>query len=192
MEINLTNPHDQMFRATLSSQRRADAVLRAHLEPWLVDLLGEDPPVPLDGSFVDEELRGSQSDKLLRVRLRSGRRAYVYALLEHKSHPDANTPLQLWKYKLRIWNAYGHEPGEESQRLPSIVPVVFYHGRETWTAPRSVAEMVGRRTSVCGSWSRASASTCGTWGTYRLSASRRTRRRGPGCWRCATRMPGSR
>ena len=83
MEINLTNPHGQMFRATLSNQRRADAVQRAHLEPWLVDLLGEDPPVPLDGSFVDEELRGSQSDKLLRVRLRSGRRAYVYALLEH-------------------------------------------------------------------------------------------------------------
>lgn len=142
MEFNLNQPHDLIFRATLSDQHRADAILRAHLEPWLGALLADELPVPLDGTFVDEELRASQSDKLLQVTLRSGQPAFVYALLEHKSYSDPGTALQLWKYKARIWEAYARGEADRLRALPAIVPLVFYHGRQPWTAPRSIAAMV--------------------------------------------------
>ena len=142
MEFNLNQPHDLIFRATLSDQRRADAILRAHLQPWLAALLADELPVPLDGTFVDEELRSSQSDKLLQVTLRSGQPAFVYALLEHKSYSDPGTALQMWKYKARIWEAYARGEADRLRALPAIVPLVFYHGRQPWTAPRSIAAMV--------------------------------------------------
>ena len=143
MDTPPKNRHDLLFQATLSRQRRAQSVLRAHLEPWIADLLDESPPTPLDGSFVDDRLRASQSDKLLQVTLRKGRKpAFVYALLERKSHPDPGTALQIHKYKARIWERYAQGKAERLRALPPILPLVFYHGRRKWTAPRSPAEMV--------------------------------------------------
>ncbi len=142
MTLPLDKPHDLLFRATLSDPERADAILRAHLEPAIADLLADEPPVMIDGTFVDEKLRASHSDKLLRVTLRDGRPAFVYALLEHKSRPDPGTALQVWKYKVRIWEDYARNRAERLRALPPIVPLVFYHGREPWTAPGSIREMV--------------------------------------------------
>ncbi|MDE0101090.1 MAG: Rpn family recombination-promoting nuclease/putative transposase [Bryobacterales bacterium] len=103
MKFDLNKPHDSIFQAILSDGLRSQAVLRAHLEPWQAELLADEPPVPLDRSFVDEELRSSQSDKLFEVRLRDGQPGFVYALLEHKSYPDPGTALQVRKHKFASW-----------------------------------------------------------------------------------------
>ena len=145
MATDLYNPHDLVFRAMLSDERRAQAVLQAHLEPWVAALLADEPPVALDGSFVDEDLRGSQSDKLFQVTLRGGEPGLVYVLLEHKSSPDPGTALQVFRYKLRIWNAYAQGSRDRLRALPTIIPLVFYHGAEPWKAPGSIAEMLATR-----------------------------------------------
>ncbi len=74
-------------------------MLQAHLEPWLAALVADEPPVPLDGTFVEEDLRGSQSDKLFQVPLKGGEPGFVHLLLEHKSSPDPGTALQVLKYE---------------------------------------------------------------------------------------------
>ncbi len=71
-------PHDGLFRALVSDPGRAAALIRDHLPKRIVGLLADTPPVPLDGSFVDETLRGSQSDMLFKVKLASGDPAFVY------------------------------------------------------------------------------------------------------------------
>ncbi len=142
MATDLNNPHDLVFRATLSDERRAQAVLQAHLEPWIAALVADEPPLPLDGSFVDEDLRGSRSDKLLRVTLKTGEPGFVHVLLEHKSSSDPGTALQVFRYKLRIWEAYAQGSRAKLRALPTIIPLVFYHGRAAWTAPGSITEML--------------------------------------------------
>ena len=142
MKFDLNKPHDSIFQATLSDRLRSQAVLRAHLEPWQAELLADEPPVPLDRSFVDEELRSSQSDKLFEVRLRDGQPGFVYALLEHKSYPDPGTALQVMDYKVRILKMYAQGRAGRLRALPTVIPLVFYHGAQRWTAPRSLAEMV--------------------------------------------------
>ena len=108
----------------------------------VADLLDPDtPPEAVEGSFVDEDAARTQCDALFRVRLRTGEDAFIFALLEHKSHIDAATPLQILKYLASIW-LREIEGGAARDRLPAIVPLVFYHGPGRWTVPRSVAEMI--------------------------------------------------
>ena len=101
----------------------------------------ETPPEAVEGTFVDEDAMRTQCDALFRVRLRSGHEARLYVLLEHKSRVAADTPLQLLRYMVNIWRRE-FEDGGSGNRLPAIVPLVFYHGRGRWTAARSVPEMI--------------------------------------------------
>ncbi len=72
---------------------------------------------------------------------KTGHQARIYVLLEHKSNVDAGTPLQILKYMANIW-LREIEGGTARDRLPPIIPLVFYHGQGRWTAARSVAEMI--------------------------------------------------
>jgi len=137
-------PHDALFRALVSDRRRAAALLHGFLPEDVAATL--DPgclPEPVEGGFVDGEGARTQCDALFRVRLRDGRPAHVYVLIEHKSHPDLVTPLQLARYMLGIWTREVEERGYAAdRRLTPIFPLVLYHGPGRWTAPLSLAEMV--------------------------------------------------
>ena len=55
--------------------------LRCHLPPAIVRLLADEQPELQDGSFVDDNLRNRHSDRLFRVKLRSGE--YIFVIVEH-------------------------------------------------------------------------------------------------------------
>ncbi len=135
-------PHDALFRALVSNPARAGALLTEYLPREVADLLDPGiPPVAVEGSFVDADAARTQCDALFRVTLRTGHDARIYVLLEHKSHIDADTPLQILKYMVNIW-LREIEDGTARDRLPPIIPLVFFHGQGRWTAARSVMEMI--------------------------------------------------
>ncbi len=136
------NPHDKLFRALLDDPARARALLRDHLPEAVVAELADAPPEPVEGTFIDQALRGSQSDRLFRVALKDGDDAYIYTLLEHKSTPDPRTPVQILGYLARIWDRFLAETEGAPERLPAILPMVIYHGRAPWTVPTSVMEWI--------------------------------------------------
>ncbi len=137
-----TTRHDALFRTLLTNPERAGQVLRDHLpEPIATRLAAQDPRL-IDGSFVDEALRGSQADRLFEVTLDGGTPLLIYALLEHKSEPDQKTPLQLAGYMINIWKRYADEHPDLKSRLPAIIPIVFYHGAAHWTVPRSLFDLI--------------------------------------------------
>jgi len=70
------------------------------------------------------------ADLLYHVNLHKQGDAYLYILLEHKSYPDPQTPFQLLRYLVRIWE----RDSREGEDLRPIVPVVVYHGQERWRA----------------------------------------------------------
>ena len=89
-----------------------------------------------------------ESDTVKKIRIRdiSGRQIetplYLISLTEHKSSVDYNVAMQLLKYMACIWQEYAKEqerekPGctrNKSFRYPPILPIVYYEGRENWTA----------------------------------------------------------
>jgi len=63
------HPHDRLFKALTSRPDLAGTLIRERLPPDIVALLTDDPPEPLDGSFIDPDLQGTQSDRLFRLHI---------------------------------------------------------------------------------------------------------------------------
>ena len=95
-----------------------------------------------------------QADTVKRIRLRGvGKKFsefYLISLIEHKSKVDYNISVQLLKYMVCIWAEYERQfevkyQGEvknKSFRYPPILPVVYYEGTGSWTAPMHLRERI--------------------------------------------------
>lgn len=75
---------------------------------------------------------------------------YLISLIEHKSKVDYNVIVQLLKYMACIWAEYEKQFGTDYKdqvktkafRYPPILPVVYYEGSDTWTAPKHLKERI--------------------------------------------------
>jgi predicted transposase/invertase (TIGR01784 family) len=105
--------------------------LTYYLPANIVELLDIDTLELSKDSFVDKELSEYFSDLLYKVELRDGRAVYVYVLLEHKSYPEPFVAFDLLRYMVRIWDLLLKQ-GKAGEKLPTIIPVVLYHGRRGW------------------------------------------------------------
>jgi predicted transposase YdaD len=102
----MSNSHDSLFRALIDDAGRAGVLIRDYLPMIVASRLADEPPVLLDGTFIDPVLNASQSDRLFSVALRDGGMALLYILFEHKSAPDPFILLQLLGYRKEIWRRY--------------------------------------------------------------------------------------
>ena len=136
-----TNLHDAFFKSFMSEPDLAGRFLREHLPSEIAELLAPELPELLPGSFVDEHLAQHHSDLLFSLRLKTGDPALAYLLLEHKSSPDAGTPLQLLRYIVRILTKCYDE--RRRLPLPVVLPLVAHHGPEGWTFSTAFIDLFG-------------------------------------------------
>ncbi len=134
------NVHDFYFRAVLEAPKRAADFLRCHLPPAIVPLLADETPELLDGSFVNDVLRNRQSDRLFRVKLKSGE--YIFVIVEHASSVDPGMANRLQRYRQQIW--YREEKARIAKpgRFTPILAIVVYHGKARWTAPHLLGDVM--------------------------------------------------
>src|SRR4051812_47096232 len=132
--------HDSLFRALIDDVGRAGVLIRDYLPEIIASRLADEPPVLLDGTFIDPALNASQSDRLFSIALRDGGIALLYILFEHKSAPDPFIVLQLLGYRREIWRRYAGTSAGRALSLPPIIPLVFYHGKQEWRVPLSITE----------------------------------------------------
>lgn len=142
MPTKVTNIHDAFFKRALSDPELAGSFLREHLPPEVADLLGPEPPEPVPGSFVDEQLRQHYADLLFRVRLNTGDSAFAYVLLEHKSSPDQGARLQLLRYVVRVL-ADWYDQNKQQLPLPPVLPLLAHQGPERWTFSCEFTDLFG-------------------------------------------------
>lgn len=65
---------------------------------------------------------------------------YIYFLFEHKSYTSKNISLQLLKYMIAIWDAKAKN--EKADDLPVILPLVIYHGKDTWNIGSTLGDII--------------------------------------------------
>ncbi|MGI9251809.1 MAG: Rpn family recombination-promoting nuclease/putative transposase [Pseudohongiellaceae bacterium] len=135
------NQHDAFFKESFAILEYAAAFLRERLPRRITRRFKKDVlPELIDSNFVDADGRQSRGDMLYRVWLASGR--CIYVLIEHKSHPDAKVLEQLDRYLHGIWKRYAETDANEKQTLPTVIPLVLYHGKQPWSVPKSYAEIL--------------------------------------------------
>ncbi len=126
------HPHDSMVRAVLGDVAEARSFLQRYVPEELSQTLNWSTLRLLEGSFVDEELRRSETDFLYEVeRVESDASLWLYILLEHQSTPDRWMGFRLLKYCCRIWDVNLQER-PAPRALRPIVPLVFYQGERSW------------------------------------------------------------
>nr|VFJ66301.1 MAG: conserved hypothetical protein (putative transposase or invertase) [Candidatus Kentron sp. DK] len=141
MTDDVAHPHDRFMKDMLSLPDRAGMLLRERLPESVTKYLSDDPPEPMQDSFVDERLRQHFSDRLFRVKTINGQNAFLYVLIEHKSSPDNKVGWQLLRYLVEILKQWEKE-NPDWDRLPAIVPLVFYHGAKDWKIPNEFLHLV--------------------------------------------------
>ena len=138
---DIHQPHDRLFRAVFSDAVEAASLLQAALPDSVRDSFDWATLTLLDGTFVDEDLQGSQSDLLYQVQhVGTGQPVSMYLLFEHQSSPDPWMPFRLLRYSCRIWETDRRSDPERSELRP-IVPVVFYQGARDWNHSTEFADL---------------------------------------------------
>ena len=134
-------PHDKLFRTVFGDPAEAADLLRGYLpEPLAAELRWSSLTLQ-DATFVDEQLRGSESDLLFAIeRSADDPPGWLYVLLDHQSRPDQWMPFRLLKYCCHIWDRDRRLHPRERGLRP-IIPLVFYQGRGRWRHATELAEL---------------------------------------------------
>jgi predicted transposase/invertase (TIGR01784 family) len=124
-----------------SDSTEAASFLRVSLPEALSRELDWPTLTLLDGGFIDEALRESESDLLYQVGHGSSQEpVLVYILLEHQSSPDVWMRFRLLKYCCRIWDQSFRDRPDQTQLSP-ILPLVFYQGKRRWQHSTEFADL---------------------------------------------------
>ncbi|MEG3070207.1 MAG: Rpn family recombination-promoting nuclease/putative transposase [Candidatus Syntrophopropionicum ammoniitolerans] len=135
--MKIQNPHDKFFKKTFGEVAVARDFLNNYLPQNIMDIIDIDTLEPQKDSHIDEDLKESFSDLLFRTNI-NNQEGYLYLLFEHKSYPSPDIAFQLLKYMVKIWDSKIEETG----RLPIIIPLVVYHGRDGWNIKPTLGEML--------------------------------------------------
>jgi predicted transposase YdaD len=141
MAEDIHHPHDLMVRAVLSDVTEAISFLQAHVSEEVSQGLNWSTLRLVEGSFVEEELRGSEADLLYEIaRVSDQETVWLYVLLEHQSTPDRWMRFRLLKYCCRIWEMQLAER-PMPRALRPIVPLVLYQGERSWAYSTEFADL---------------------------------------------------
>jgi predicted transposase YdaD len=138
-EMKIENPHDKFFKEIFGKVEVAKDFLNNYLPENIMKVIDVDTLEPQKDSFIYEELQEVFSDMLFKVNI-NNREGYVYILFEHKSYTSKDIAFQLLKYMLEIWEAKIKK--EKTYKLPVIIPLVIYHGKDRWNIRTTLGELI--------------------------------------------------
>lgn len=137
--MKIQNPHDKFFKETFGNIAIAKDFLSNYLPQNIMDIIDINSLEPQKDSFINEKLQENFSDLLFKVNINK-KEGYIYFLFEHKSYTSKDVALQLFKYMIEIWEAKINK--EKADKLPIIIPLVIYHGKEKWNIDSTFGEML--------------------------------------------------
>ena len=119
MERFSRTPHDAIFRQMLTQKEVARDFLQLYLPAQFLSICDLNTLQLASGSFIEEDLRSSDSDILYSLQTRHGA-GYIYALIEHQSSPDKLMAFRLMRYMLQAGST--EKPGPLIRELAKQSP----------------------------------------------------------------------
>ena len=133
---------DAAYKELFSHPRMVEDLLHGIVAPEWSGALDFTTLEKLPAEYVSDELRRRQGDLLWRVRFRD-RWLYVLVLLESQSTVDPYMALRLLVYTGLLYQDLIRRGAlEQDEKLPPVLPIVFYNGRSRWTAALEVSDLM--------------------------------------------------
>jgi predicted transposase/invertase (TIGR01784 family) len=143
--------HDKFFQQAMANPQVAREFFEEHLPPHIKALFSPTTLKLENDSFIETSLIESITDVLFSAKLNNSD-DYIYLLVEHQSSPDYFMAFRLLKYMLNI--AERHlKLHPDSKKFPFIFPIVFYNGKEKYTAPLNLWDLFKNNELVQTTWS---------------------------------------
>lgn len=110
--------------------------------PYMKDVRPEDIE-DVSSQFVPLVAEERNADRVKKIKVQGKNPFYLISLIEHKTKPDYNIFMQIFRYMVYIWEAYEKEEEKKREgisktksfRYPLILPIVYYEGSQRWAAP---------------------------------------------------------
>jgi recombination-promoting nuclease RpnB len=136
---HIPKAHDHFFRMMMSDKRVAREFFESHLPRNMLAVADLNYLELQSSSYIDDIRKESIADMLFKT-LIAGHEAYLYLLVDHQSRPDKLMPFRILKY---LCNVIEHHLKENnSKRIPLILPIVVYHGRQAWNYSNDIHDLV--------------------------------------------------
>lgn len=104
----------------------------------------------VSGRYVPLFTSEREADTVKKVRLSDTESLFFITLIDHKTQVDYNVIMQLFRYMCYIWEDYekeifkknGTKSSAKDFKYPPILPIVYYEGKNEWTAVTNFKERV--------------------------------------------------
>jgi predicted transposase/invertase (TIGR01784 family) len=133
--------HDGYFKRHLNRLELAKSFFQNFLPTEILQRIQWDTLQLASGDFVDKALKNKRTDILYEVRL-SDRKCFLYLHLEHQRTVVKHMAFRVLGYVYNIWEQYTAQHPKSKDSMPLIFPMVVYQGKEHWTAPQSLHELL--------------------------------------------------
>jgi recombination-promoting nuclease RpnE len=127
---NIHNPHDKIFRQSLSNIEVAKDFLLNHVPKDILAKFDLNDIKFCPNSYIDPQLTEQLSDIVYQAKMLDGNSGYLYFLAEHQSTALLFMPLRLLKYQISIIEHHLQQY-PKATKLPIVFPVLFYHSEES-------------------------------------------------------------
>ena len=136
--------HDKGYKSLLSNNAVFLHFLRKYFAESWIDNISPDDMERVDKSFITEEYKNIDSDLIYKLKI-NGSDVYFYVLIELQSEVDFTMPFRLLNYMVELLNVIFKNTKKEVRerkdfRLPAIVPIVLYNGKDNWTSAMTLRE----------------------------------------------------
>ncbi|WIF96099.1 Rpn family recombination-promoting nuclease/putative transposase [Caminicella sporogenes] len=145
-ENKIYNEHDIGYKHILSQKKNFIDFLRGFIKKEWVKQIREEDIILIDKEFIQEDFKEKEADIIYRANIK-GQDIIFYILMELQSKVDYRMPIRLLMYMTEIWrdelkNTEEKIKKRKGYKLPAIIPIVLYNGKNKWTAVRSFKEIL--------------------------------------------------
>ena len=139
-------PHDKGYKFLLSSKKVFIQLLRSFVNQDWVDQVDKTQLIRVDKSYILQDFHDKEADLVYRMKTKD-QEVIFYVLMELQSSVDFQMPYRLLLYMTEIWRGLlkdtaKQEVSRKDFKLPVIVPIVVYNGKNNWTANIHFKEML--------------------------------------------------
>ncbi len=138
--------HDVGYKHIFSHKATFLEFLRSFTKKEWANLIKEEDLILVDKSYILSDFEEEESDILYKVKI-DDKEVIFYVLLEFQSKVDFQIPMRLLFYMTEVWrdilkNTDKNTRKRKSFKLPAIIPIVLYNGKNKWTAKMNFKEIL--------------------------------------------------